>query len=115
MDAIAKLQAIALDRGWPEVETGLSWGTPGLLVRKKMLVRVKEIGVIVLTCSFEMKEHLLKEHPEAFFQTPHYEGYPALLVRLATVDSQLLGDLMEMAWRKLASKKALKAFDLQSK
>ena len=33
-----------------------------------------------------------------FFQTPHYEGHPILLVRLERVDRQRLDERIEESW-----------------
>jgi len=44
------------------------------------------------------KEALLADDPEVFFTTPHFDGYPAILVRL---DKITVGDLNEViveAW-----------------
>jgi hypothetical protein len=49
--------------------------------------------------------------PNAFFLTDHYRSYPMLLVRLAAVEEDDLRDLLEMAWRSLASKRLLNALE----
>ena len=36
------------------------------------------------------KEAVLAEHADAVFTTPHFNGYPAVLVRLDRVDEPLL-------------------------
>ena len=40
-------------------------------------------------------EMLMTIDPDTFWQTPHYEGYPALLVRYATRNLQLVLDQIE--------------------
>ncbi len=45
------------------------------------------------------KRALISRRPEAFFTTPHYDGYAAVLVRLPEVASDLLAELVTDAWR----------------
>ena len=48
------------------------------------------------------KDLLLKAEPTKFFTEPHYDGYPAILVRLSEVKVPELRALMKEAWRCLA-------------
>lgn len=52
-------------------------------------VRVADIGV---------KEALLASDPDVCFTTPHFDGYPAILVRLDRIDVAELGELIVDAW-----------------
>ena len=45
------------------------------------------------------KEALIDMDPAAFFTEPHYNGYPAILVRLDAVDPGMLEKLLRDAWR----------------
>jgi hypothetical protein len=45
--------------------------------------------------------------PDAFFTEPHYDGYPAILVRLPAIDLGLLGVILTDAWRSRAPKRLL--------
>jgi hypothetical protein len=42
-----------------------------------------------------------------FFTEPHYDGYPAILVRLPAIDLGLLGVILADAWRSRAPKRLL--------
>jgi hypothetical protein len=56
------------------------------------------------------KEALLADDPGVFFTTPHFDGYPAVLVRLDRIG---LGDLEELiveAWLDRAPKRLAKAY-----
>lgn len=65
--------------------------------------RVPQPKVIALrTASLDDKEFLLRAHPEAIFTEPHYNGYPAVLVRLAKVRVPMLRELLAEAWRVFA-------------
>ncbi len=46
----------------------------------------------------EAKEALLGSFPEVFFTIPHFDGYPAVLLRLDVVDPELLRELVTEAW-----------------
>jgi hypothetical protein len=96
----------------PGVEDGTSYGTPALKVRGRLLVRLKEDGeTIVLMVDFELRDMLMKADPETFYITDHYRGYPAVLVRLASVDPEGLQVLLEQAWRSKAPKGLIARFD----
>jgi hypothetical protein len=45
------------------------------------------------------KAALIAGDPERFFTEPHYNGFPAVLVRLAKVNRAQLQTLLEHAWR----------------
>lgn len=44
------------------------------------------------------KEALLQAHPDAFFSIPHFDGFPAVLVRLDTIDPELLREVIIESW-----------------
>ena len=109
--SLKKISAIAKAAGLPGVEEGESWGTPALKVRGKMLVRVREPGILVVPCDLDEKEMLMTVAPEIFFQTKHYEGWPGVLVRLEKIEDDELAEMMEKVWRTLASKKMIADFE----
>jgi hypothetical protein len=45
------------------------------------------------------KEMLLGSDPAKFFTEPHYNGFPAVLVRLPAVEADELRELLTDAWR----------------
>jgi hypothetical protein len=45
------------------------------------------------------KDVLLRSGEEKFFTEPHYNGFPAVLVRLAAIDVPELEELITNAWR----------------
>jgi hypothetical protein len=57
------------------------------------------------------KEALLASDEEKFFTEPHYDGFPAVLVRLPRITADELAELIEDAWRCQAPKTLLAAFD----
>lgn len=70
--------------------------------------RVPQPKVIaVRVASLDDKEFLLSLDPARFFTEPHYNGYPAVLVRLPAVTAGELRPLIEEAWRCLAPKELI--------
>jgi hypothetical protein len=98
---------------FPGVEEGTSYGTPSMKVRGKFMCRLRTNpdALVVRVIDLADRDALLKGEPDVFFITPHYEGYPAVLVRLDAVGRELLAELIEDAWRIQASKRAIAAFD----
>ncbi len=62
--------------------------------------------------SLDAKEALLASAPEVHFTTPHFDGYPVVLVRLAKIRKASLRPLLVEAWRARAPKRVLKAYEL---
>jgi hypothetical protein len=84
----------------PGVEDGKSYGTPALKVKKKLIVRLKEEGdVIVLKMPFDQREAMMAEAPEKFFITDHYLNYEWILVRLPKVTESEMRDLLKTAYK----------------
>ena len=52
----------------------------------------------------EEKAILLETDPDTFWQTPHYEGWPGLLVRYGSADPERVARVIERAWWDRASK-----------
>jgi len=96
----------------PGMEISSSYGTPSLKVKGRFLSRLKEDGeTFALRIAFVVRDHLLRTSPETFFITDHYRDYPAVLIRLATIDPVVLEQLLEDAWREAAPKKLLQQYD----
>ena len=107
---------VAAGRALPEVEEGTWFRTPSLRVRKKSFCRMKEDGetLVVRVVDLEDKDALLRSDPAVFFTTPHYDGYAYVLIRLAEVDARQLAELIEDAWRLVAPKRLVAAYDAGS-
>ena len=62
--------------------------------------RVANPAVLAVRVANEgQKEALISAEPTKFFTEPHYNGFPAVLVRLAEVNAKELRVLLEEAWR----------------
>ena len=64
-------------------------------------VRVADEGV---------KFALIADEPALYFTTPHFDGYPAVLVRLAAIDERGLRELIVEAWLTQAPKRLVQEF-----
>jgi hypothetical protein len=51
------------------------------------------------------KEALVADDPSVYFTTPHFNGYPAVLVRLDVIDVPELEELVVEAWLTQAPKR----------
>ena len=56
------------------------------------------------------KEALLAGDPQVFFTTPHFDGYPAVLVRLERIAAGELDELIVEAWLNRAPKRLVDAY-----
>lgn len=57
-----------------------------------------------------VKFALIADSPGVYFTTPHFDGYPAVLVRLAEIDVEELTELITDAWLAQAPKTLAKTF-----
>ena len=112
MATFATVQAIM--RSLPETEEGIAFGTPSFRVRKKFISRLRETDVLVVKVEdMLLRDGLLQAEPAIYFITPHYEDYPAVLVRLSQIGDAELEDLLTDAWFAAAPKRLTKAFIAQ--
>jgi hypothetical protein len=56
------------------------------------------------------KEALLADDPEVFFTTPHFDGFPAVLVRLDVITVEDLEEVIVEAWLARAPKRLAKEY-----
>jgi hypothetical protein len=99
--------------GLPETSERTYNRLPGFQVRKQLFIRIHELDdTLLVSCAdLEERNELLAAQPATFFITPHYEDYPAVLVRLSQVDEDELTELITESWRLNAPKRLLTAFD----
>ena len=96
----------------PRVQEGLCHGTPAFYVRRRLMLRLWEDGeTLVVKFPREKRAALIPGNPDVFSVTDHYRNYPAVLVNLLAVNRELLGRMIEGAWRLQASRKQVAAYD----
>jgi hypothetical protein len=112
--------------GLPESEEGISRGTAFWTVKGKGFVWERPLrradrvalgetapdGPIlgVRVADLGVKEALLFDDPTVYFTTPHFDGYPAVLVQLDRVGIGELEELIIEAWLDRAPKRLAREF-----
>jgi hypothetical protein len=112
----------------PEAEEGTksSGRNRAWTIRKKMFVwerplRKSDIAALgeaapdgpILGAKVEhliAKEALLADESGVFFTTPHFDGYPAVLIRLSEIELDLLEEVVTEAWLASAPKRLVREF-----
>jgi hypothetical protein len=56
------------------------------------------------------KQALIADDPDVFFTTPHFDGYPAILVQLEKISVEDLDEVIVEAWLCRAPKKLAQAY-----
>lgn len=90
------------------------FNTPGFRVKDKGFLRIRseaEGGLVVFVGDLDEKEALLASEPAKFFTTPHYDGYPIVLVNLPAVGVDELQELITDSWLLKAPKRVRKAYE----
>ncbi|MBB6483070.1 MmcQ/YjbR family DNA-binding protein [Rhizobium lusitanum] len=105
-----RLQRLVSNARLPEVEPGTHYGLPAFKVGGKAFATVKNNETIVLALPIDRKEQLIEMTPEIYFQTDHYVGWPALPLRIDTIEDEELELRLIEAWRYRAPKKLLARF-----
>jgi hypothetical protein len=84
----------------PETTEKPSYGTPGFRVKDKLFARIHDDGdLLVVWVEDEGEKHaMIASAPKKFTTTPHYDGHPTVLVRLAGVGKRELVELLTDSW-----------------
>jgi hypothetical protein len=100
------VERIAL--GLPEVEVSTSWDAPAVKVRGKVFACAspREEGALVLWIDPDERPLMLGTQPDVYYVTPHYEGYPrVVLARLDAISEDELRERLTEAWLVRAPKR----------
>ncbi len=90
----------------PETSEKPCHGTPAWYVKKKLFARLLPDGkTLAVRVELEEREALLSLAADVFFLTPHYEGWPMVLIRLPKIDEADLEERLVEAWRFMAPEK----------
>jgi len=91
-------------------QKGFVWAWNERIAPKKPRVpRADIVGIRV--AGLLDKEALLALDTETFFTEPHYNGFPAILVRLPLIDLDQLEELIVDAWRCQAPRALVAAWE----
>jgi hypothetical protein len=97
---------------FPGVEEATD-GRTAFRVRGKLFAwmsRARDGGTLAVRVDRDEKQLLLDARPDLYFTTPHYDGYPALLVHLDSSARDELTERLEDAWLSRAPKRLAAAF-----
>jgi hypothetical protein len=110
----------------PETATGTSYGNRAWTVKGKAFAWERPLRATdrvalgdaapdgpILGARVEhlvAKEALLADDPAVYFTTPHFDGYPAILVRLGAIEVAELEELLAEAWLARAPKRLAAAY-----
>jgi hypothetical protein len=109
-DRAARRKLLAALEGLPEIVEATSYGYPAFKVGKKFLCRIKDADTLVVTCPLEEKEMLMAAAPRIYFETDHYRGWPAVLVRIGEIEPDELRHRLRKAWLAQAPKRVARQF-----
>jgi hypothetical protein len=87
-----------MNKGKPK---GIAWVWLERVAPRKARVPCPDV-LAVRVANLGEKELLLASDDEKFFTEPHYNGFPAILVRLPAIDRKELEALITEAWRCVA-------------
>ena len=91
---------------------GFAWVWMERVEPKKARVPCPEV-IAIRTAGLDDKEGLIALAPEKYFTEPHYNNFPAVLVRLSNVELDELEELLIEGWRCQAPKALVKEFDAE--
>jgi hypothetical protein len=91
-------------------EKGYAWVWLERTHPKKARVPQPEV-LAVRVADNDEKDALIAADGDKFFTEPHYNGFPAVLVRLSAVDAEELRELLTDAWRREAPKALVQDYD----
>jgi hypothetical protein len=72
--------------------------------------RERDGGGLAVRVEREEKQLILESGSNSYFTSPHYEGYPAVQIRLERIDGAELRERLEDAWLIQAPKRLAKAY-----
>jgi hypothetical protein len=106
---------VKLAKELPDVEESTSYGRPSIKVRGKFMAgfNPNEKAFVLRIANVEEQAFLCEMAPELFYITPHYKGYPALLMRPSKLTKKEARGRLLHAWRIQAPKALVKKFDTE--
>lgn len=101
-----------LARAFPEVEESTD-GRIAFSVRGKGFAweaRERDGGGLAVRVDRDEKQLFLDANPDVYFTSPHYNGFPAVQIRLEEIDEDELRERLEDAWLIQAPKRLASAY-----
>ena len=89
----------------PDTKLSTSYGKPAVKICDKAFIFPgREKGSFAVMSPMDEKELLMETEPDTFWETPHYSGYPAVLVRFDSPAHERIEMVIQRAWWDRASK-----------
>jgi hypothetical protein len=98
----ARVRSIALKLDG--VEEAPYFGGPAFKVNGRLLAcpaghPSADWNSLLVPMPFSQRDELLAADPEVYYLKPHYVNFPVIVVRVAHIHDDGLGDLLRIAWR----------------
>jgi len=104
--------AVAFALTLPDTELGTSYGKPAVKLasngRAFLYTGHEDQTSFGIAIDLDTIEMLKETDPDSFWQTPHYEGWPAVLIRFGSADPERVCALIERSRDWTAAKPKVK-------
>lgn len=105
-------EAVAFALSLPDTELSTSYGKPAVKVasngRPFLYTGHEDETSFGIAINLDTVEMLKETDPETFWQTPHYEGWPAVLIRFGSADPERVLAMIERSRDWTAAKPKVK-------
>ena len=99
-------------REWRVKDKLLAWERPLRQADRAALGPSAPTGpILAIHAPLDVKEMLIASHPEVYFTTPHFDGWPAVLIRLPAIPAKELREILRQSWLERAPKKLAAEFE----
>lgn len=104
-------EAVAFGLSLPDTELGTSYSRPAVKVNgKAFLYPGRAAGSFAIASPLHEKELLMETDPSTFWESDHYRGWPAVLVRYESEERERIRTVIARAWWDRAKKAQRNAF-----
>jgi len=96
----------------PDVDEDAT-GRTAFRIRGKLFAwaaRERDGGGLAIRVDRDEKQLILDSNPDVYFTSPHYNGWPAVQIRLEAIDCDELRERLEEAWLIQAPKRLAAAY-----
>lgn len=103
--AMTRDEMFAYALSLPETEDSTLHGVRCVRLRGKLLVNETRLAdALSLSLDHGDIDLLMETEPGTYFKTPHFIGWPAVLVRYAAADDARLREQIDKAWARRATR-----------
>ena len=98
---------------FPGAEESTTYGKPAFKVDGRLFTWIspdRQAGDALAVRVDSDEKELLLDADDAYFQTPHYDGHPIVLIRLERISREQLEERIEDAWLLRAPKRLVDAY-----